>query len=230
MRSFASRIVVSVANATLKEAKITYIRLNTKTPCPPRSAVPAKHGFEIEGVSESVLQRFSKRSAQRDALIREMEQKLGRQLTNDEIAPAVHHSRDRKLKEARRQFPDLVATDKGFSTREILITELALIAAVRDGKSAVAPLNFDYRPADWLSPDQQTDIRHVLRSNDRIAGIRGLAGTGKTTALKELRAACERAEHSLRFCAPTSAATEVLRKEGSTLLLSKFSCAKTGGT
>jgi conjugative relaxase-like TrwC/TraI family protein len=259
--------------------------------------VPAKHGFEIEGVSESVLQRFSKRSAQRDALIREMEQKLGRELTNDEIAHAVHHSRDRKVKgistaevrerhlaeltqeektallalrhsaagqriveqpliesqaiahatahvferksvasehelleaalahgrgqaslpklrESLRQSPELIATDKGYSTREILRLEVSLIAAVSEGKSAAVPMNFDYHPADWLSPDQQTALRHVLRSTDRITGFRGLAGTGKTTVLKELNAACERTGYALRFCAPTAAATDVLRKEG----------------
>lgn len=61
--------------------------------------VPAEHGFQIEGVSEAVLQQFSKRTVQKNEVIREMEQKLGRQLTNDEIAHAVHHSRDRKLKD-----------------------------------------------------------------------------------------------------------------------------------
>jgi hypothetical protein len=30
----------SVTNATQKEAKLTYIKLNRQTPCPPRSAVP----------------------------------------------------------------------------------------------------------------------------------------------------------------------------------------------
>jgi len=259
--------------------------------------VPAEHGFQIEGVSELVLQRFSKRSAQKSEVIREMKQKLGRELTNDEIAHAVHHTRDKKLKgisaaevrarhlaelssgelatlagllesangrrreswsvdesqavshavahvferksvagehelleaalahghgqvelpklkEVLRQSSELVATDKGYSTREILMAELALIAAVSDGKSAAAPFNFDYRPADWLSSDQQTAIRHILQSTDRITGIRGLAGTGKTTALRELTAACDQAGCSLRFCAATSAATDVLRTEG----------------
>jgi ATP-dependent exoDNAse (exonuclease V) alpha subunit len=41
-----------------------------------------------------------------------------------------------------------------------------------------------------------------------------LAGTGKTTALKELVAACQQAKIEPLFCAPTAAATEVLRKEG----------------
>ena len=55
----------------------------------------------------------------------------------------------------------------------------------------------------------------------------GLAGSGKTTALRELVAACKEAKIEPLFCAPTAAATEVLRKEGfeaktlQSLLLSK---------
>jgi conjugative relaxase-like TrwC/TraI family protein len=60
--------------------------------------VPAKHGFEIEGVSDEVLERFSKRAQQRDEVVRTMEQKLGRKLSNDEISYAVHQSRAKKIK------------------------------------------------------------------------------------------------------------------------------------
>jgi ATP-dependent exoDNAse (exonuclease V) alpha subunit len=64
-----------------------------------------------------------------------------------------------------------------------------------------------------LSVDQNAAIRAILQSPDRIAGIRGLAGTGKTTALKELATACQDSGYSVRFCAPTSAATDILRNE-----------------
>ena len=71
-----------------------------------------------------------------------------------------------------------------------------------------------YRPADWLGEDQKRAIYHVLRTSDRITGLRGLAGTGKTTALRELVAACKEARVEPLFCAPTAAATEVLRTGG----------------
>jgi ATP-dependent exoDNAse (exonuclease V) alpha subunit len=70
-----------------------------------------------------------------------------------------------------------------------------------------------YRPADWLGEDQKRAIYHVLRTSDRITGLRGLAGSGKTTALRELVAACKEARVEPLFCAPTAAATDVLRKE-----------------
>ena len=81
------------------------------------------------------------------------------------------------------------------------------------GCAAVAPLHPGYRPADWLGEDQKRAIYHVLRTSDRITGLRGLAGSGKTTALRELVAACKEARVEPLFCAPTAAATDVLRKE-----------------
>ena len=118
------------------------------------------------------------------------------------------------LKAAVKYSPDLVKTERGFSTRQILATELDLIQTVNAGCDAVAPLHPGYRPADWLGEDQQRAIYHVLRTSDRITGLRGLAGSGKTTALRELVAACKEARVEPLFCAPTAAATDVLRKEG----------------
>jgi hypothetical protein len=273
---------------------------------------PAKHGFEIEGVSREVLRQFSKRSQQRDAVVHEMEQKLGRKLSNNEVAYAVHRSRAPKLKgistaevrehqlaqlspdelqslrristsarigrilsdsnkeskmlahavahvferksvapehellavalahrhgevdlprlkQTLRASPELVPTIKGFSTKKILETELFLIETVNAGRDTVAPLHPDFQPADWLGEDQRQAILHILNASDRITGLRGLAGTGKTTALRELAIACKAARIEPLFCAPTAAATDVLRKEGfnvvtlQSLLLSKRS-------
>jgi conjugative relaxase-like TrwC/TraI family protein len=270
----------------------------------------AKNGFQIEGVSDGVLQQFSKRAQQRDAVVKQMEEKLGRKLSNNEISHAVHQSRAKKVKgistaEVRerqlaqlsldqrqslqtlrasahstrlpqialvenqvlnhavahvferksvvpehellsvalshrlgavdlnhlkavvKHLPDLVKTERGFSTKEIIATELALIQTVNAGCDSVAPLHPGYRPADWLGEDQRRAIYHVLRTSDRITGLRGLAGSGKTTALRELVAACKEARIEPLFCAPTAAATDVLRKEGfeaktlQSLLLSK---------
>jgi conjugative relaxase-like TrwC/TraI family protein len=258
---------------------------------------PAKHGFEIEGVSGETLKRFSKRSQQRDAVVKELEQKLGRKLSNNAVALAVHQSRAKKikgistaevrerqlsqlsdderqslqslrasahssrlprialvenqvlnhavahvferksvvpehellnvalshrlgavdlnhLKAAVKYLPDLVKTERGVSTKKILATELDLIQTVNAGCDSFAPLHPGYRPADWLGEDQRRAIYHVLRTSDRITGLRGLAGSGKTTALRELVAACKEASVEPLFCAPTAAATDVLRKEG----------------
>jgi conjugative relaxase-like TrwC/TraI family protein len=259
--------------------------------------VPAKHGFEIEGVGDEVLKRYSKRAQQRDAVVKEMEERLGRKLSNNEISHAVHQSRAKKikgistaeirerqlaqlsaderqslqtlrasahpsrlprialvenqalnyalehvferksvvpehellnvalshrlgqvelnhLKAAVKHSEELVITERGLSTKEILATELSLIQTVNAGCDSVKPLHPGYRPADWLGEDQRRAIYHVLRTSDRITGLKGLAGSGKTTALRELVAACKEAKIEPLFCAPTAAATDVLRKEG----------------
>ena len=72
---------------------------------------PAKHGFEIEGVSDEVLKRFSKRSQAAGKVVQEMEQKLGHKLSNNAIALAVHQSRAEKV--------------KGISTAEVRERQLA---------------------------------------------------------------------------------------------------------
>ena len=118
------------------------------------------------------------------------------------------------LKAAVRHLPDLVRTERGFSTKEIVATELSLIQTVNAGCDSFAPLHPGYQPADWLGEVQRRAIYHVLRTSDRITGLRGLAGSGKTTALRELVAACKEAKIEPLFCAPTATATDVLRKEG----------------
>ncbi len=131
------------------------------------------------------------------------------------------------LKEAAKYSAQLVKTERGLSTPQILATELDLIQTVNAACDAVAPIHPGFRPADWLGEDQRRAIYHVLRTSDRITGLRGLAGSGKTTALRELVAACKEAKIKPLFCAPTAAATDVLRKEGfeaktlQSLLLSK---------
>src|SRR5580658_2123824 len=76
---------------------------------------PAKNGFQIEGVSDGVLQQFSKRAQQRDAVVKEMEEKLGRKLSNNEISHAVHQSRAKKV--------------KGISTAEVREQQLSQLSA-----------------------------------------------------------------------------------------------------
>src|SRR2546429_5043913 len=99
--------------------------------------VAAKHGFEIEGVSNGVMRGFSKRSQERDNVVREMEQSLRRKLSNNEVAYAVHRSRPRKL--------------KGVSTTEVRQRQLAqlqpaelqslrvLTSSAQDGQVASGP-------------------------------------------------------------------------------------------
>ncbi|MFZ1074003.1 MAG: MobF family relaxase [Verrucomicrobiia bacterium] len=257
----------------------------------------AANGFEIEGVEAKFIERFSKRSQQRDMAVKRQEARLGRKLTKQEVAHVVHQSRPKKLKGAsdeqvrqqqlgeigffekgalrkvvaaadgrpkafaQRVRPDeavehgvahvferasvvprhkileaalvkgcgqleleqlkseldgktnLVRVGAEVSTREILSKELYLIRTVNTGIDAIAPVTNRYEPTDHLGPDQRKVLAHVLASPDRFTGFRGLAGSGKSTALVELTdALCHRGYDPV-FCAPTAAAADTLRKE-----------------
>lgn len=56
-------------------------------------------GFEIRGVSDELRERFSQRSAQRDAAIEEFKEQHGRNPTDNEVAVLVRESRADKLME-----------------------------------------------------------------------------------------------------------------------------------
>ena len=266
--------------------------------------------FEIEGVDAKFIERFSKRSQQRDMAVKRQEQKLGRKLSKQEVSHVVHQSRPKKLKGASdeqvrqqqlgeigffekrslrkvveaangqpKEFAQRVGTDEAvthglqhvferhsvapqhkileaalvkgrgqldlkqlknelngrtnlvrvegeFSTREILAKELYLIRSVNAGIDALDPIAGDYQPPSRLGPDQRKALAHVLTSPDQFTGFRGLAGSGKSTALAELASAlCHRGYDSI-FCAPTASAADTLRKEvsylGKTMTLQKF--------
>lgn len=54
------------------------------------------HGFELAEISSNLLERFSKRAAERDRAIAVREAELGRELTHDEIAVLVRETRAKK--------------------------------------------------------------------------------------------------------------------------------------
>jgi conjugative relaxase-like TrwC/TraI family protein len=54
--------------------------------------------FEIKGVSMEIREKFSKRSAQTAAVATEMERKLGRKLSNNELSHVIHKTRPEKVK------------------------------------------------------------------------------------------------------------------------------------
>ena len=67
---------------------------------------------------------------------------------------------------------------------------------------------------DFLNEKQQTAIREVLTSTDRVHGFQGLAGTGKTTTLEAIREGAEQGGYKVEGFAPTSKAAGQLREAG----------------
>ena len=103
------------------------------------------------------------------------------------------------------------------TSREVLDEEVAMLAFARQGRGRCVPLGDLSRPLtrDWLSDEQQSVVRHVLGSPDRVMLVRGGAGTGKTALMREAVEGIEARGTRVVVLAPSAAASRgVLRGEG----------------
>lgn len=103
------------------------------------------------------------------------------------------------------------------TSREVLAEEISLINFAREGRSSSAPLvSGNLRFVDGkLSEEQRAAARHILKSRDQIIGLRGVAGAGKTTLMKEVVAQIEASGLRVFAFAPSADASRSnLRKEG----------------
>ena len=102
------------------------------------------------------------------------------------------------------------------TTKDVLAEEKRLIDFVADGKGKFKPFGSDkYQFQNQkLSDEQRNAVRHVLRSTERVTAIRGGAGTGKTTMMKEAVAAIESTGQKVFTFAPSAEASRgVLRSD-----------------
>ena len=64
-----------------------------------------------------------------------------------------------------------------------------------------------------LNEGQKAAVKTILAAKDRVVGVQGYAGTGKTTMLKRLRAVAERRGYQVAGLAPSASAANTLGKE-----------------
>ena len=111
-------------------------------------------------------------------------------------------------------------TGRRFTTREAIAEELATIKHMQRGQHTVEPTMRQEdaaahaRTREFLNPTQQRAIEEVLASHDRIHGLQGLAGSGKTTTLEAIREGAEQNGYAVEGFAPTSRAAGQLRDAG----------------
>src|SRR5271157_5807230 len=107
-----------------------------------------------------------------------------------------------------------------FTTAKIIEAEHEIIRRVREGQNDIQPVLprpqaialADQHP--HLNPAQKTVVEDVLSSPDRIQGIQGFAGSGKTTTLTAIRSAAEGQGYQVEGFAPTSRAARQLNESG----------------
>ena len=81
-----------------------------------------------------------------------------------------------------------------------------------------------------LNRGQKEAVKSVLSTRDRVIGIQGYAGTGKTTMLKRFRDLSHRKGYKLKGLAPSASAAKTLREEAGipTETLQRFLARNTG--
>jgi conjugative relaxase-like TrwC/TraI family protein len=107
-----------------------------------------------------------------------------------------------------------------FTTAKTIAAEQEVLRRMREGQNQVEPVLS--RPqaigvADehhHLNRAQKSVIEDVLSSPDRIQGIQGFAGAGKTTTLTVVRSAAESQGYRVEGFAPTSRSAKQLEQAG----------------
>lgn len=103
------------------------------------------------------------------------------------------------------------------TTCEVLAEEARMLTFARNGRGSLHPLVEGEHAftREWLNDDQRRAVKHVLGSRDRVTLIRGAAGVGKTTMMKEAVEAIEKTGTRVFTFAPSADASRVtLRSEG----------------
>ena len=127
----------------------------------------------------------------------------------------------------REKQGDFLARDGGkhdsgrsFTTPETISNERANVRYVLEGRNAVEPImsaenaQAQAKTRDLLNPKQKAVIEEVLNSSDRVHGLQGLAGSGKTTVLSVVREGAEQSGYTVQGFAPSSKAAGALRDAG----------------
>lgn len=100
------------------------------------------------------------------------------------------------------------------TTKEVLREEKEMVDLAKAGMGKVAPL-YQEVPLLGLKGQQAFAIAHVLTTNHRVSIIRGAAGAGKTSLMKEAVSHMEKAGKTVTVVAPTAQASRgVLKEEG----------------
>ena len=117
---------------------------------------------------------------------------------------------------AQSTWANLRRSDRAFVTDRALKAERSVIATMKAGIGAGRALAHEENVAahlsgTFLTEGQQEAVQTVLLARDRIVGVQGRAGTGKTTMLREVRELA--GERPIVGLAPSAAAARVLQRE-----------------
>ena len=88
--------------------------------------------------------------------------------------------------------------EKRYTTREMLQVEKAMLFAVQEMKEEKRTIRGPVNPKSELSEEQRKALRHLMEPQGNVKVVSGMAGTGKTTLLKEARIAWEESGYEVK--------------------------------
>jgi len=164
--------------------------------------------FEREAV-------IDERALTRDALRRGMgEVRIG----DVETALAANFAKGELQTVSRENRPEIPA--RLVTSQNAIDAERSIVHTMQTGQSSVEPImqkdaaTAQSNTRDYFNEAQRRTIQEVLTSPDRVHGLQGMAGTGKTTVLETIRDGAQQNGYVVQGFAPTSKATGQLREAG----------------
>jgi len=180
-----------------------------------------------EGMAEAAIAQaavtFARdRNIEREAVVDE------RNIVKDALNRAQGHARLGQIREnleSRIRTGEFIpvanskAIGRQLTTAQMRGFERENLTAVANGRDLDRPLvrlaaTGGENELQNLSPAQREAARVVLESHDRITGLQGVAGGGKTTTLTAIRREAERDRYEVEGFAPTSRAAQQLEEAG----------------
>lgn len=131
----------------------------------------------------------------------------------DQIEAAITSARDK-----------FITVGDYVTTNDALAIEQELIATVNAGVGKLSPINESFRFSADLSREQCEVAASLLLCPDRFSILTGPPGARKTSTLRPIVSAAKEAHFHVILLAPSSSATETLRKDGffSALTMQRF--------
>jgi conjugative relaxase-like TrwC/TraI family protein len=196
----------------------------------PEHVIHAAHERQVEEHSpetkhqtiESALTYSRERNLERHAVTDE------RELMRDALKRSIGDASFAEVRskfENRVQSGDLIEVEsrspsRAFTTEEMIGYERSNITAMRAGQNQHEPLvsSETWREVQekysHLSTSQRAAVEQIVSTQDKIMGLEGVAGAGKTTSLAAVHEAAEQEGYEVRGLAPTSRAAHKLAESG----------------
>ena len=181
--------------------------------------VPAERDGTKEAVSFAKLRAFEREAVADERLILRDALRRGMgEVTLGEIQAEFNERR--QAGEFRSVQGEKYSSGRSFTTPQMIAHERANVQHVLDGQGKAKPFLSGEKAErqagnrEFLNESQKTAIVQVLTSGDRVQGLQGMAGTGKTTVLESIRKGAEEGGYRVEGFAPTSRAAGQLREAG----------------